>query len=220
MKVTREQSRKPLYENRLIISKKKMQEAGAQKRFHFEFTVDGIKSSQDVSALTLKDGQDLIRKQYNGKTVAFQKSEEKPKQPNAVQEDFEVDDEFVEFETEKKDYTSYEHGEAPKEGPESAMASTINALIRDEWEAIEGYNSAILVARECGMSDICEVLTGIQNEENKHVGELQRCLELVTDSATLIQDGQKEAAQEMTNADEEANAIETEVKDFVADDEF
>ena len=90
---------------------------------------------------------------------------------------------------------------APDEGPSYGMAETINSLIRDEWEAIDGYNSAIVMARNFGEEDVAESLTHIQNEENKHVGELQELLKRFTPSADKIEDGTKEAKSELDDED-------------------
>ena len=162
------------------------------KKFHFEFTVDGIKSSQDVNANSMQLAKELIQKQYTGKNVVFQKSQEVLPTTNEDLEDLfssNVDDEF--------DMSTEEISPAPELGVESGMSATINALIRDEWEALDGYNSAIVTAKDAGLEDIVQVLTHIQNEENKHVGELQECLKQLTPSAEHIEVGAEEAEKEL-----------------------
>ena len=187
------------------------------KKFHFEFTVDGIKSSQDVNANSMQLAKELIQKQYTGKNVVFQKSQEILPSTNEGLEDLfkediiNVDDEF--------DMSADEVSPAPEIGVESGMSATINALIRDEWEAIDGYNSAIVTAKDAGLDDIVQVLTHIQNEENKHVGELQECLKLLTPSAEHIEVGAEEAEKELSSNVQEGNPIEVETAFFEADDD-
>lgn len=89
--------------------------------------------------------------------------------------------------------------ETPTVGPELGIAGVINSLIIDEFEAIDGYNSAIATAEEEGMTDIVNVLKDIANEENLHVGQLQTCLTKVSPNAQSIDDGQVEAQQQLDN---------------------
>jgi len=192
------------------------------KKFHFEFTVDGIKSSQDVNANNMQLAKELVQKQYTGKNIVFQKSEEikDSQQTNESLLD-ESDDEF--------DMSADEISPAPEVGAESGMSAIINSLIRDEWEAIDGYNSAIVAAKDLGLDNIAQVLTHIQNEENKHVGELQECLKQITFSAEQISVGEDEASQELRQAQEptalqdgapqEGNPISIETSFFDADDD-
>lgn len=83
------------------------------------------------------------------------------------------------------------------------IASLLNLAIIDEFEAIDAYNSQIatirdLISREknaeviATYEDIIEILTEITNEENIHVGQLQKALTLVSPNANLIVDGHPE----------------------------
>lgn len=91
--------------------------------------------------------------------------------------------------------------ETPTVGPELGIAGVINSLIIDEFEAIDGYNSAIATAEEEGMTDIVNVLKDIANEENLHVGQLQTCLAKVSPNAKSIDDGQVEAESQISSND-------------------
>lgn len=82
---------------------------------------------------------------------------------------------------------------APEEGADSGLADVINKLIIDEWEAISGYNSAVIMAQTEGKEDIADILTSIGNEEHVHVGELEKALSLVSPQAQSIKDGEQEA---------------------------
>ena len=76
---------------------------------------------------------------------------------------------------------------------DNAIANIINKLIIDEFEAIDGYNSAIsTVITEMPDSPIIDVLNDIIAEENVHVGQLQRALLLVSTHAQDIAKGTEE----------------------------
>lgn len=92
--------------------------------------------------------------------------------------------------------------ETPTVGPELGIAGVINSLIIDEFEAIDGYNSAIATAEQEGMTDIINVLKDIANEENLHVGQLQTCLAKVSPNAQSIDNGQVEAQQQLDDVNQ------------------
>ena len=114
--------------------------------------------------------------------------------------DFEVDDSV--FDIVKTN--DNEEAEVPNTPDKFGIASMLNSLIRDEWEAIDGYNSTIATLR--GLSEdgsladvdsIIKVLSDIANEENIHVGQLQKILELVSPNATSISTGEREADEQI-----------------------
>lgn len=182
----------------VLFGKDKIEE-DVSKSFNLEFTVDGIRSSQKVNANSLQDAKKLVKKQYPDKTVVFTSSEEVS--PNTISEDVEmVVDDDVDFEYEPSKSEDKELS-APKAGSDYGLVSIINSLIVDEWEAIDGYNSAIVNASELGQEDLVRVLTDIQNEENVHVGQLQKCLQILTPSADKIYDGEKEATEQISSVE-------------------
>ena len=86
--------------------------------------------------------------------------------------------------------------EPPVIGTESAAASIINSLIRDEWVAIEQYNSAMTNFKEMEVSDkIIEVLNHIMIDENTHVGNLQEVLALLAPATDKIEKGNEQAEE-------------------------
>jgi len=89
--------------------------------------------------------------------------------------------------------------DAVKPGPDAGIAFELNTLIQDEWEAIQGYNDAIVAAETEGFHDIAKVLKDIVNEENIHVGQLQKVLELVSPNAASIGEGEAEAAEQLNS---------------------
>lgn len=59
----------------LRIKKRKEEEleedTSGMMKFHMVYTVDGVKSEQDVSAVNVQKAEELIKKQYDGKNVLF-----------------------------------------------------------------------------------------------------------------------------------------------------
>ena len=178
--------------------------------YHFEFSVDGLKSQQNISAQTMQKAEELIKNQYNGKTVTFSKREETTTQQN---EAFEYDDEFVDGVSVEDPMGAVEvapqSDETPKTFLDNGIASTINSLIKDEWEAIEGYNSAIATLKQSNShEDMVSVLTDIATEENKHVGQLQKLMELVSPNAGQIKVGEAEAEKQIEGTKSQPENIE------------
>ena len=84
----------------------------------------------------------------------------------------------------------------PIVGEESAAASIINSLIRDEWVAIDQYNSAMANFKEMKIGDkIIEVLNHIMIDENTHVGNLQEVLALLAPATDKIEKGNEQAEE-------------------------
>lgn len=79
------------------------------------------------------------------------------------------------------------------------MASVISDLIKDEYEAIDGYNSAIATAEAEGFGDMVNVLTEIQAEENLHIGQLQAIMNTLDPNSHLVDDGQAEGVEQLSN---------------------
>lgn len=98
----------------------------------------------------------------------------------------------------------------PEPGPEAGIASLINKLIVDEWEAIQGYNDAIVAAETEGYSDIANVLRDIANEENLHVGQLEQVMQQLSPNAESINQGEVEAEGQL----EPSTIIESVEHDF------
>lgn len=82
-------------------------------------------------------------------------------------------------------------------GPELGMAGIINELIVDEYDAIDAYNNAIAAANEEGYEDVAKVFLDIQSEEQVHVGQLQKVMELFDPNADKVAEGDKEATQQL-----------------------
>ena len=97
--------------------------------------------------------------------------------------------------------------EMPSTDCKMVVANLLNPLITDELEAIDGYNSAVATIRsmmEDEMTDksidydgIIAVISEITNEENLHIGQLEKLLETVSPNAESIDAGKEEAAEQL-----------------------
>jgi rubrerythrin len=105
------------------------------------------------------------------------------------------DKEEVEVKTEQPQETPA----TPKTQEGFGIASLLNAAIVNEFESIDLYNSQIITIKDvltqekdaqviASYESIISILTEIVNEENIHVGQLQKALSLVSPNAVLIQD--------------------------------
>lgn len=85
----------------------------------------------------------------------------------------------------------------PEPGPAVGVAEMLMNLIKDELEAIQGYNTFLATINEQEeFEELKATIEHINSEENKHVGELQYLLQLVSPNAQNIDMGQKEAEEE------------------------
>lgn len=88
--------------------------------------------------------------------------------------------------------------EGPLPGPNTGIADTLITAINDEWEAIQTYNSIIATLSYEGANNeqfmsMIPVIQDIVNEENKHVGQLQEILKLISPNTESIKTGEVEA---------------------------
>lgn len=98
----------------------------------------------------------------------------------------------------------------PEAGESTGIADTLIALINDEWEAIRGYNNFVDMIK--GIMDnipvenvdkMLPVIADIVNEENKHVGQLQELLKLISPNASSIEQGSQEGASQIADSGHE-----------------
>ena len=87
----------------------------------------------------------------------------------------------------------------------TTFTNIISALIKDEWEAIDGYNNAILSLSAINREDAIPVLKDIISEEYVHIGQLEKLLQSMIPVSNEIESGAKEA--------------ETQISDTVKDDD-
>ena len=93
--------------------------------------------------------------------------------------------------------------------------------LKDELEAIDGYNSAVSTLQSLENPDkyegIIKILSDISGEENIHIGQLQEALKTVNEQAELIATGEEEAKEQLSDASVEPTqeVVEESVEDDV-----
>lgn len=92
---------------------------------------------------------------------------------------------------------------SPTEGPQFGLSELLNHAIKSEFDAISEYNALALAARDEGFEDIAKVAEEIGTEENKHVGQLQEALKLVSPNAEAIEVGKQEGQEQVGEIDNE-----------------
>ena len=106
----------------------------------------------------------------------------------------------------------------PQTDEEVGLANMIIKEINGEWETISNYNDLISLMRAEGQDDMIDVISDIVDEENKHVGQLQKCLQIISPNVSEIDSGESEAKGQL-NAEEQLIASAEECVDC-ADDDF
>lgn len=80
----------------------------------------------------------------------------------------------------------------------NAVATMLIDAINGEWETIDLYNNIIVNLDNTRDADIIAVIQDIVDEENIHVGQLQRALAMVSPQTDKIADGEQEAEEQLT----------------------
>ena len=92
--------------------------------------------------------------------------------------------------------TSSENGPKAKD---TGVAQMLIDAINGEWDTIKLYNDIMVNLEAYGYSDMANVIRDINNEENKHIGQLQAALETISPNANSIESGSQEAEAQLTN---------------------
>lgn len=95
--------------------------------------------------------------------------------------------------------------EGPKEGSDTGVADMIISAIHDEWTTIQRYNSIIATLRaeaanNADYEGFIAVFEEVNNEENKHVGQLQEMLKRISPNANSIAEGEDEGEAQLNFA--------------------
>jgi hypothetical protein len=77
------------------------------------------------------------------------------------------------------------------------LSNMIIKEINGEWETISNYNDLISLMRAEGQDDMINVISDIIDEEHKHVGQLQKCLQLISPNVSEIDSGETEAIEQL-----------------------
>ena len=114
------------------------------------------------------------------------------------------DDDFIDLEGTPSTMIDQEPAPGPATPVESGVASLLMDAIKDEWSTIDKYNSIIATLRETPGIDPTPyeaILTHINEEELKHVGEIQELLKQISPNTQEIAKGQQEAKSELNFVD-------------------
>ena len=90
---------------------------------------------------------------------------------------------------------------------DNIIANLVNSLVKDEWEAVDGYNSAITTLS--GYDDekakkVIKVLEDIRDEEYVHIGQLESCLSMTDGDPTEdIDEGSEEGFEQLELPEDE-----------------
>ena len=99
----------------------------------------------------------------------------------------------------------------PQTNEAVGLANMIIKEINGEWETISNFNDLISLMRSEGQDNMIDVISDIVDEENKHVGQLQKCLQLISPNVSEIDSGETEAIGQLDALEE---------CEFCADDDF
>lgn len=84
----------------------------------------------------------------------------------------------------------------------TGISDIIIDSINKKWDNIRDLNSIIVNLNEEGYEDLVPVIESILEDENKNVGKLQQLIELISPTASSIDDGRQEAIDELDNIEE------------------
>lgn len=115
---------------------------------------------------------------------------------------------------EESEHSAENIPEMPATDCKMIIANVLNPLIQDELQAIDGYNSAVATFRSIeenpdhdpsiDFAGLYAVIAEITNEENLHIGQLEKLLEGVSPNAESIDDGKEEAEEQVAEVSEPA----------------
>ena len=149
----------------------------------------GSKAYNDAYAVWLDLHAQLTKKMFGG-NVSFTVNE------GIEEADIPEEDPIIAPTVEEESHEAPEVVTTPEE---NGVQNMVQFLIKDEWDAIEGYNNTIQTLKDMGgYDDLCGVLQEISNEELVHVGQLQKALEFVNPVTAKIKEGEEEATEQMT----------------------
>ena len=102
------------------------------------------------------------------------------------------------------------------------IANYLVDAINGEWDTIKLYNSIVEALKEANFTDIIPVIQDIVEEENVHVGQLQKALETISPDTAKIQSGEVEADGQLQKGEEEESEEPTveSLKESIGDDDY
>lgn len=156
------------------------------------FKVGDVLKTKDGKEIKIKDVRIVKNAQTNSYEVAVQYTDKDG-------------DKIVSVEEINKLLENLNEDLSVEDGPKAKDAGIAQLLIdaiNGEWDTIKLYNDILVNAESYGYSDIADVLRDITNEENVHVGQLQKALETISPNVSSIEDGSKEAEAQLIDKEE------------------
>ena len=83
----------------------------------------------------------------------------------------------------------------------TGISDIIIDSINKKWDNIRDFNSIIVNLNDEGYEELVPVIESILEDENKNVGKLQQLVELISPTASSIDDGRQEAIDELDNVE-------------------
>ena len=100
------------------------------------------------------------------------------------------------------------------------LSNLINELVKDEWTAVNAYESAIATLIDTGNLDVIAILEDIRDEEYVHIGQLESCLSLLKgDPTEHIDDGSEEGFEQLELPEDDEEEIDVEEEQRKSDEE-
>lgn len=85
----------------------------------------------------------------------------------------------------------------PQTGIETTIANELIDNVNGEWDTITKYNNMITDLKQAGLDDFIPVIEDINNEEHKHIGQLQELLKKISPNTNSIASGETEGAEQL-----------------------
>lgn len=150
--------------------------------------IRGLEKDSAINEDTVKQGSSWVNKGKEGTHGKFKTKKEADAQRKAM-----FAQGFKESLTED-----------PNQPTDTTVAGRLITAINDEWKTIDLYNSIISELSTTDGDDykkMIPVIEDIVNEENVHVGQLQKALELISPDTADIAKGEKEAEGQISGGD-------------------
>lgn len=92
--------------------------------------------------------------------------------------------------------------QAPDSVEDNGLSNLIITEINGEWDTIKNYNQLLISLKQFGHEEFNDVIQDIIREENKHIGQLQTILEIISPNVSEIDSGEMEAEEQLPNTTE------------------
>ena len=165
--------------------------------YRVEWEKAGVEDMTYIKAVDFSDAMNKFKERFP--QVEEHEITSFIKEPNLIKEDIESEEENQD----KKEEKDESEAQVPATDTSMGASQIISSLIQDEFQAIDGYNSAIQTFRTMRgeykdkLERCIKVLSDIAGEENIHVGQLQEAQKLFNEQAALAQDGAEEAKEQI-----------------------